>query len=123
MSTNTVDLSEVRRAWSSRYGASTARRMLSGAYGMAYDARQGLAYGSRRGRDQDPDDQASGMGQVKVFLMNRLSPEDFQRLEAMLQALSNGGEEEGNPDHTVDPAASKPQGRDDPPLAPPGGAM
>jgi hypothetical protein len=73
------------------------------ALGAAYDSRSGLAYGSRRvGRDADPpppDDTGSmhgqdpdeGLDQIKVFLRNRLDPQDFARLEAMLQALNGSG--------------------------------
>jgi hypothetical protein len=48
----------------------------------------------RRARDQSPDDDTDeGMNQVKVFLKNRLDPQDYQRLEQVFQALS-GGESE-----------------------------
>ena len=56
----------------------------------------GLAYGSRA-RDQSPDrpdEPDNRLEQVKTFLKNRLSPEDFARLEQMMQALAGGGEGE-----------------------------
>src|SRR5208282_2866305 len=97
---------QVRETWTRRYGANTASRMLAGASGMAYDSRFGLG----RARDQDPDDETSGMGQIKVFLKNRLSPEDFARLEQMMQALS-GGEQDDESNHQQDPMPNQPKGR------------
>jgi len=69
--TDFVDLSALRATWTRRYGSSYARRALPSEGALDAMPRQvGLAYGSRRaGRDQqDPDDQASGLGQIKVFL-------------------------------------------------------
>jgi len=92
--TKPIDLNEIRKIWTAKYGPSLARRMLAGAHPpfAAYDARTGLADGSRRpARDQDPEDSSSGLEQIKTFLRNRLDPADFQRLEQMLAALNGGG--------------------------------
>jgi len=95
-----VDIEQVRRIWERKYGAPLARRMMAGAGGLAYDAAGGL--GRRPARDQDPDDDTGGGGDliasVKVFLKNRLSPADFARLEQMLsggQEAGGGGGESG----------------------------
>ena len=62
-------------------------------------------YPTGPGRDQEPDE---GIAKVKLFLRNRLSPEDFQRLETMLAALSGGGEEDdGGYDPDADPDAQR----------------
>jgi hypothetical protein len=92
------------------------------ALAAAYDAKGGLmAYGSRRpARDQDPpppDDSGSmhgqdpddGLDQIKTFLRNRLDPQDFARLEAMLQALNGGGEEPEGQDEP-EPFRGRPSG-------------
>ena len=65
--------------------------------------------GTRRlvARDQNPGDEAGGIGQVKVFLKNRLSEQDFARLEQMLQQLAGGGEED-EPNHRRDPMPDDP---------------
>src|SRR5208282_471495 len=110
MTNKLIDLNQIRAAWTQRYGANTARRMMSGvASGLAYDSARGLR---RPARDQE-DDETSGLDQIKVFLKNRLGPDDFARLEQMLQQLSGGEGEQ--PDHNPDPMPSKPQGRDEPP--------
>jgi hypothetical protein len=121
-----VNVSEVRRTWTERYGVAKARQMLAGADAAAYDAARGLAYGSRRlARDQEPDDSGSTRGaqttqepdnrleQVRTFLKNRLSPEDWDRLQAMTQGQSGGGEGEPEPDDTG--SMHRATGRDEPP--------
>jgi hypothetical protein len=75
----------------------------------------GYRAGERRDRDGDfgvGKDQEEGddlIAQVKRFLANRLSREDFQRLEEM---LAGGGEEGGDPDdeggHLEDPMPKRP---------------
>lgn len=114
--TTPINLDQIRRAWTQRYGATQARRMMAGARGAAYDASSGLAFGSRRARDQDPDDDSQSdprMNAIKVFLKNRLQPEDWDRLQQMMQALSGRGSEE-DPDHVQDPMPDDPT-KDDPP--------
>ena len=89
-------------------GTNHARQFLHGraaralGAGYAYDSADGVAYGSRHrlaprrvARDQSPEAGDSPLDGVKRFLANRLSPEDFAKLEQMLQALSEGGEGEG----------------------------
>jgi hypothetical protein len=100
--------------------------MMGGAVEAAYDSRHGL-YGRRRfARDgdpsnqdpsnQEPDDDASGMGQVKTFLQNRLSPEDWQRLCQMMDALNGGGGgQEGPSGNHYDPPDSVPDVQQDEP--------
>jgi hypothetical protein len=83
MTAKLIDMKDVRRTWERRYGVAAARKMLAGAPGMAYDAMPP--------RDQQPENDDDRLAQVKTFLRNRLSPEDFQRLEAML----SGGDEPG----------------------------
>jgi hypothetical protein len=83
------------------------------AHGFAYDSKGGL--GRRMGRDQEQDDP---LGEVKVFLRNRLSPEDFSRLEMMLKALAGGSEDDTKPDAVRDYERSQKYnegGQDDPP--------
>jgi hypothetical protein len=46
----------------------------------------------RVSRDQEPDDTDEGLNKIKLFLKNRLDPQDYARLEQMLQQLSGGGE-------------------------------
>jgi hypothetical protein len=130
-----VNLSEVRKVWTARYGEKATRLMMGGAVQAAYDARYGLR-GRRFARDdnQDPsqggeEDDASGMGQVKTFLQNRLSPEDWQRLCQMMDALGGGGGQEGPSGNHYDPPDSVPdeQAKDEPAPFPgrprPGGKM
>jgi hypothetical protein len=38
-----LDLNEIRKTWTARYGEPLARRMLAGASGLAYDSARGLA--------------------------------------------------------------------------------
>jgi hypothetical protein len=104
-----IDLNEVRRAWTQRYGPNLARRMMAGAYGAAYDSAPPRSPG--RARDQEEED-ASGLRQIKVFLKNRLSKEDYARLEQMLAALAGGGEQDDEL-HRRDPLASG-EGQDEP---------
>ncbi|MGO9419054.1 hypothetical protein [Roseiarcus sp.] len=117
--TKLIDLDEVRKTWTSRFGATAARAMMAGA-GVAYDSRYGrdqeqgeltnrrspgspdLIPGSKQNfnlrKERDGDwgegaDQDDGLDAIKVFLKSRLSPEDYQRLQQMIQALGEGGEE------------------------------
>jgi hypothetical protein len=55
------------------------------------------------------------VGQVKTFLQNRLSPEDYQRLCQMMEALNSGGQEGPSGNH-YDPPDSVPdeQAEDEP---------
>ncbi|HZZ61492.1 MAG TPA: hypothetical protein VFE63_09990 [Roseiarcus sp.] len=92
--TKFLDLNQIRQSWERRYGARTARRMLSGdPGGFAYDSASGLGSPSRRtGRDQEGDERLEA---IKTYIRNRLSPEDFDRLEQTLAALSGESEGEG----------------------------
>jgi hypothetical protein len=120
-----VNLNDVKLAWVRKFGATRATAMMSGAVVAAYDSKRGFA------RDDDPDpngsnpmpddDDASGIGQIQVFLRNRLSTQDYQRFCQMMAAL-NGG--------TIHPSTydlDKEQGQDEPPDFPgkprPGGKM
>jgi hypothetical protein len=104
--TKHLDVKEIERVWTRRYGPDLTRRMMA-SDGAAYDGRYGLAYGGKA-RDQNSTDnpnghQPGGSGEqdegdqliqkVKIFLKNRLSPEDFQMLEQMLSG--NGEEDQG----------------------------
>jgi hypothetical protein len=120
-----VDLNTVRAAWTRRYGEADCRRMMARA-GMAGDAMpSGLRRRARDAdlipterrdvrREEDGDfgrDQDDGLDQVKAFLRNRLSTEDFARLEAMMDQLAGGGEEgeeDAGSNHREDPMPSKP---------------
>jgi hypothetical protein len=56
-------------------------------------------YRTGQRRDEDGDfgvgrDQDDGLDQIKVFLKNRLDPQNYAKLEAMIEALGPGGEGE-----------------------------
>jgi hypothetical protein len=105
-------------------GRNRERLYLSGAPARAIMAMDALPSGlRRRARDADPipaerrdvrreeggdfgRDQDDGLEQVKNFLRLRLSSEDFQRLEQLLQSLA--GEEESPADDLRQEAAKPP---------------
>ncbi len=92
--TTPIDLNQVRRAWTQRYGATQARHMMAGARGAAFDSALSRSLGGRARDQEEPGDDP--MNAIKIFIKNRLSPEDWSRLNQMLQALSDGGgEQEG----------------------------
>ncbi len=132
----TVNVSEVRKAWTARYGAAGARRMLGAAYNNSFGpppavmAMDALPPGLRRARDEEeaPDPR---IARARVFLQNRLSRGDFQRFSAIL----SGEDDDGGYDPDADPEAQRSpeggltrrSGQDQPPpfkgMPRPGGQM
>ena len=116
---NIIDMNQVRKVWTQRYGENAARKMLSGASRLAYDAMPRFL--SRRARDEDPPDASggapddNGMEAIKTFLKNRLDPDSWNQLCEMMSALS-GATVHSNADYT-DPDApdnTQPEGEDEP---------
>jgi hypothetical protein len=112
MSAGLVDLNQVRRAWTKRYGTSAARTMLNAAgIGIAMDSALAPA---RRAHDQDQPDER--LEAVKTFLRNRLSPEDFDRLERMLGMMAGEEGPENEDEREAERARlfGEREGRDEP---------